>query len=153
MMKSGATVVSPPLRIFLVENHKDTLLWLSRYLELMGHTVVTARTRSEALERLPGAACDVLISDIGLPDGDGWELLRTVRLSRPIYAIAMSGFGMTADHAKSEGAGYRHHILKPFDPSVLDAILEEAAREKINQSNEKEKQTGNKGLAPDSVSG
>jgi CheY-like chemotaxis protein len=132
MTKSGATVSSLPLRIFLVENHKDTLLWLTRYLEVMGHAVLSARTRAEALERLPGAGCDVLISDIGLPDGDGWELLKTVPLSHPIYAIAMSGFGMSADRAKSKAAGYRHHILKPFDPSALDTILEEAARERGN---------------------
>ncbi len=118
-----------PLRIFVVENHKDTLLWLTRYLEMLGHTVLSARTKAEALEALPKAACDVLISDIGLPDGDGWELLRAAPLPRPVYAIAMSGFGMTADRAKSVAAGYRHHILKPFDPGVLDAILEEAARE------------------------
>jgi two-component system CheB/CheR fusion protein len=122
-----------PLRIFLVENHKDTLHWLTLYLEMMGHTVLSARTKTEALEALPKAGCDVLISDIGLPDGDGWELLRSVSLSRPLYAIAMSGFGMTADHAKSLAAGYRHHILKPFDPSALDVILEEAARELENR--------------------
>jgi two-component system CheB/CheR fusion protein len=116
----------------VVENHKDTLLWLTRYLEMMGHTVLSARTMREALEGLPKAGCDVLISDIGLPDGDGWELLRTVRLAHPVYAVAMSGFGMSSDRAKSVAAGYRHHILKPFDPSALDAILEEAARESRN---------------------
>jgi two-component system CheB/CheR fusion protein len=118
-----------PLRIFVVENHKDTLVWLTKYLEMLGHTVCFARTKAEALETLPKAGCDVLISDIGLPDGDGWELLRAVPLPHPIFAIAMSGFGMTADRAKSVAAGYRHHILKPFDPGALDAILEEAARE------------------------
>jgi two-component system CheB/CheR fusion protein len=117
------------LRIFVVENHKDTLLWLTRYLEMMGHNVLSARTMHAALEALPGAGCDVLISDIGLPDGDGWQLLRSASLPRPIYAIAMSGFGMTGDRAKSAAAGYRHHILKPFDPEALDAILDEAARE------------------------
>jgi len=129
------------LRIFVVENHKDTLLWLSRYLEMMGHTVVSARTMRGALEGLPKAGCDVLISDIGLPDGDGWELLRSVSLPRPVYAIAMSGFGMMADRAKSTAAGYRHHILKPFDPSTLDAILEEAARE-IGNKGDNDTRTG-----------
>ncbi len=118
-----------PLHIFVVENHPDTLLWLTRYLEQMGHTVVSARTRAEAIEALPSSGCTVLISDIGLPDGDGWDLLRTATLSKPLYAIAMSGFGMTADRARSNAAGYRHHILKPFDPTVLDAILEDAAKE------------------------
>jgi two-component system CheB/CheR fusion protein len=137
MIQCEGAISPEPLRVFVVENHKDTLLWLTRYLEMLGHTVLSARTKKEALEALPKAGCAVLISDIGLPDGDGWELLRTAALAhpethpaaRPIFAIAMSGFGMTADRAKSVAAGYRHHILKPFDPGILDAILEEAARE------------------------
>ena len=119
----------PPLRIFVVENHADTLKWLSLYLESLGHTVLSAKTMHAALETLPAADCDVLISDIGLPDGDGWELLRTVHLPRSIYAIAMSGFGMNSDHAKSKAAGYRHHLLKPFVAEDLDSALELAAQE------------------------
>ncbi len=118
-----------PLRIFVVENHPDTLKYLQIYLEDTGHTVVSARTMAESLAALPGADCDVLISDIGLPDGNGWDLLRRVRLPRPIYAIAMSGFGMNADQARSRAAGYRHHLLKPFALENLDAMLEEAAQE------------------------
>ena len=120
----------PALRVFVVENHPDTLKYLRMYLEMMGHTVLTAHTMAEALNALPGADCDALISDIGLPDGDGWELLRRVhgQLSRPLYAIAMSGFGMNADHVRSHEAGYRHHLLKPFKPTDLDTMLAEAAQ-------------------------
>ncbi len=118
-----------PLRVFVVENHPDTLKYLAMYLGQIGHTVVAARSMEEALAALPDADCDVLISDIGLPDGDGWELLRRARLPRPIYAIAMSGFGLNADRVQSKAAGYRHHILKPFDPDDLDALLKEAAQE------------------------
>jgi len=96
---------------------------------MLGHQVMPARTMREALEAIPGAQCDVLISDIGLPDGDGWELLRRLEARRPVYAIAMSGFGMTADRTKSLAAGYQAHILKPFEPEVLEAALAEAARE------------------------
>lgn len=129
MAGSDSVPVPRPLRIFVVENHPDTLFWLVRYLQQAGHTVLSARTQTEAMQALPTAACEVLISDIGLPDGDGWELLRAAPLPRPTFAIAMSGFGTNADRAKSKAAGYRHHILKPFDPIALDAILEEAARE------------------------
>ena len=118
-----------PLRVFVVENHADTLKWLVRYLESMGHVVHSAKTMTQALDRLPRETYDVLISDIGLPDGDGWELLRTAQLAQPLYAIAMSGFGMNADHVRSKAAGYRHHLLKPFVPDELDAALEAAARE------------------------
>lgn len=124
-----------PLRIFIVENHADTLKWLSIYLEQMGHAVLSARTMAQAVNDFPAARCDVLISDIGLPDGDGWELVRRLREQSSfehIYAIAMSGFGMNSDRLKSEAAGYRQHLLKPFVPDELDAMLEEAAREKLS---------------------
>lgn len=116
------------LRIFLVENHRDTREFVQMYLEMLGHTVESAGSMDEALATLPTANCDVLLSDIGLPDGDGWELLRQVqdRLSRPVFAIAMSGFGMGADQLKSKDAGYRHHLLKPIVPEQLQTILEEA---------------------------
>lgn len=121
-----------PLRIFVLENHPDTLKYLAMFLESLGHTTVRARTMKEALAALPEADCDVLISDIGLPDGNGWELLERMRkekLAHPPYAIAMSGFGTTADQGKSRAAGYRHHLLKPFDPERLEVMLDEAARE------------------------
>ena len=122
---------SHPLRIFVVENHADSLKYLVLYLEMLGHTVAGAKTMTEALGLLPKAPYDMLISDIGLPDGDGWELLRQVELPKSIYAIAMSGFGMNADRAKSKAAGYRHHLLKPFVPTELDVALAEATRETI----------------------
>ena len=55
--------------------------------------------------------------------------MHRVQLSRPVYAIAMSGFGMGADQLKSQEAGFRHHLLKPINPKELDAALENAARE------------------------
>lgn len=86
----------------------------------------------EALDSLPTAGCEVLISDIGLPDGDGWKLLQTLRdTAQPLpgYAIAMSGYGMNADRSKSKAAGYRQHILKPFKANELEVMLDDAARE------------------------
>ncbi len=118
------------LRVFVVENHPDTLKYLRMYLEMLGHTVQSADTMADALTALPEADCDVLISDIGLPDGDGWELLRRIhgKLPHAPYAIAMSGFGLGSDQLRSQEAGYRHHLLKPFKPAELDGMLAEAAR-------------------------
>ncbi|HUR45347.1 MAG TPA: response regulator [Candidatus Saccharimonadales bacterium] len=115
------------MKILLVENHADTLRWLTLYLEEMGHSVVPARTLAVARTELQNCGCDVLLSDIGLPDGTGWELLEQAPLKKPIFAIAMSGFGMNADNVRSRTAGYRHHLLKPFKTADLDKILEEAA--------------------------
>lgn len=112
----------------MVENHDDTRVLLCILLEQMGHTVKTAASMNEALRELPRSHWDVLISDIGLPDGDGWELMRRLE-RRPPYAIAMSGLGMNGDRARSREAGFRHHLVKPTGPEQLAVILEGAARE------------------------
>ena len=126
---SSTDLSARSLTIFVVENHPDTREMMQMYLESLGHTVHCAGSMEEALAALPQADCDVLISDIGLPDGDGWLLMHKLQLPRPIYAIAMSGFGMGADQLKSKEAGYRHHLLKPIDLKQLDAALVEAAQE------------------------
>lgn len=118
-----------PLRILVVENHADTRELLTSLLEGLGYTVVVAGSMGNALRKAPRSHCDVLISDIGLPDGDGWELLGRLNLPRPMYAIAMSGYGMTSDRTRSKAAGYRHHLVKPMGIEQLEAILGEVAVE------------------------
>ena len=118
---------SRPLRIFVVENHEDTRFLLVLLLEQLGHTVFAAASLDEALAALPPARCDVLISDIGLPDGNGWDLMTRLGDARPPYAIAMSGFGMSSDRQRSLNVGYRHHLLKPVEPNQLERLLDEAA--------------------------
>ena len=125
----GIPGASRPLRIFVVENHEDTRFLLVLLLEQLGHTVFSAPSLGEALAELPPARCDVLISDIGLPDGNGWELMTQLGDERPRYAIAMSGFGMSSDRRRSLGVGYRHHLLKPVEPNQLERLLDEAAAE------------------------
>jgi len=121
--------VARPLRIFVVENHEDTRFLLTLLLEQLGHTVFSAATLHNALANIPDAHCDVLISDIGLPDGDGWALMSRLGAARPRYAIAMSGFGQTSDRQHSLNVGYRHHLLKPVEPNQIESLLDEAARE------------------------
>jgi two-component system CheB/CheR fusion protein len=123
----NAPAATRPLRIFIVENHDDTRFLLGLLLEQLGHTVFSAPTQAEALAAIPAARCDVLISDIGLPDGSGWELMKSLGDARPPYAIAMSGFGMASDRQRSLSAGYRHHLLKPVEPNQLENLLDEAA--------------------------
>lgn len=123
-------MAEPALRVLIVEDHPDTLMVLRLYLEQSGHAVLSARTVKEAVELLVTSRCDVVLSDIALGEGSGWDLLKEVRLPHPVYAIAMSGFGTTADVKRSKAAGYRHHIVKPIDPDLLDNLLAEAVREK-----------------------
>lgn len=117
------------MKILLVENHDDTLAYLLQYLQMRGHEVQSAKTMQDALNALAQFSADVLISDIGLTDGDGWSLMRSIRErgAKP-YAIAMSGYGMRSDAQKSFDAGYRHHLVKPFLPADLDELLAEAEK-------------------------
>jgi DNA-binding response OmpR family regulator len=120
---------SHPLRIFVVEDHPDTLDALCLYLRHVGHTVRCARTKKEALKKISGEDYDVLISDIGLSDGNGWDLIREMGDFRPQFAIAMSGYGTVADCERSAEAGFRHHLIKPVSLEKLAAVLDEAVME------------------------
>jgi two-component system, OmpR family, response regulator len=73
-----------PLRIFVVEDHKDTLEALQLYLEQLRHVVRFAQSKAQALKEIPTSHCQVLISDINLPDGNGWELMQEIDNSRPL---------------------------------------------------------------------
>ena len=117
------------LRIFMVENHDDTRFLLCLLLEQLGHTVQAVATVSEALDAAGSGAFDVLLSDIGLPDGNGWQLLTSLGDRAPPYAIAMSGFDMPSDRQQSRAAGYRHHLSKPVEPDELENLLDQAASE------------------------
>jgi CheY-like chemotaxis protein len=120
---------SSALRIFVIEDHRDSLQALQIYLEYAGHFVRCAGSKAEALKEIPAANCDILISNISLPDGTGWELIREMGTSRPAYAIAMSGHGTKADSERSADAGFRHHLTKPVSPERLSTILAEAFTE------------------------
>ncbi len=126
---AACTEQSRSLRIFVVEGHPDTLLCFSLYLQSLGHTVMSARTMTEALAKWPQAQYDVFISELRLPDGDGWELLEHLHVSRLVYTLAFTSLGMPADRARSQVAGYRHHLLKPICLQRIDAALQEAAHE------------------------
>ena len=88
----------------------------------------------EALATLEHARYDVPFADNGLADGSGWDLMRLVKereVACPRYAVAMTGHGLPEHRARSEAAGFRRHLLKPFAPGELKAILGEAAREAL----------------------
>ena len=121
-MKSNSP--QEPLTFFVVENHQDTLDAIRMFLEAQGHKVEAAVDVTSALKLAPGIQFDVLVSDIGLPDGDGWELLKKLRADMPsVRAIAMSGYGMRADLDRSKAAGFGAHLIKPFGPAELEAAV------------------------------
>jgi DNA-binding response OmpR family regulator len=131
-LKSSLSMHS--LCVFLVENHEDTVKYIQLYLEQLSYKVSIAADMATALREIPKSRCDVLISDIGLPDGDGWQLMEKLGDQRPRFAIAMSGYGTDNDQRRSRAVGYDYHLVKPFAPDALMALLREAGKLKEKQS-------------------
>ncbi|MEY2482467.1 MAG: hypothetical protein QOK24_995 [Verrucomicrobiota bacterium] len=111
------------LRILLVDDHPDTCSALERLLTLRGHSVATAGSVGAALESAGQNSFDLLISDVGLPDGNGMELFRRLRATQPMRGIAISGFGMDADIGKSLEAGFAEHLVKPVKLEKLEEAI------------------------------
>jgi DNA-binding response OmpR family regulator len=122
------------LRVFLVENHEDTARYMQLFLEQQNYHVCVATDMATALREIPNSHCDVLISDIGLPDGDGWLLMEKLGDRRPHFSIAMSGYGTGNDQQKSRAVGYDRHLVKPFTPDALLALLHQASDLNNSQS-------------------
>jgi signal transduction histidine kinase len=113
------------VRLLLVEDHEDTKRSLTRMLQRRGYDVLAASDMRSALEVATNSEFDVLVSDIGLPDGSGLDLLRTLRAKRQIFGIALSGYGMEEDIRRSDEAGFAHHLVKPVDINKLDSIIQQ----------------------------
>jgi CheY-like chemotaxis protein/anti-sigma regulatory factor (Ser/Thr protein kinase) len=115
------------MRILLVEDHEDTNRSLTNLLRRRGYHVQSANSVSSALQCAADKPFDLLISDIGLPDGSGIELMERLNAERPIIGVALTGFGMEDDIRKSRDVGFREHLVKPVDLNRLDAVIQELA--------------------------
>jgi CheY-like chemotaxis protein len=113
-------------RVLLVEDHADTARTLARLLKEGGYDVTTAATVSAALAAAASSAApfDVLVSDIGLPDASGYDLMREVARLYGTPGIALTGYGMDDDVRKGHDAGFVEHIVKPVHVAQLEAALE-----------------------------
>ncbi|MEO7098411.1 MAG: response regulator [Luteolibacter sp.] len=112
-----------PLRILLVEDHADTNEALRMMLEMRGYSVLSALNVKSALELAAVNEIDVLISDLGLPDGNAGEAMALVAKRYAAPGIALSGYGMEEDQKRSREYGFRYHLVKPVDVTRLDSIL------------------------------
>ena len=118
--------VHKPMRVLLVEDHEDTNRSLTQLLRRRGYYVQPAHSVQAALEAAANEQFDVLVSDIGLPDGSGIDLMEKLKSDRPIFGIALTGFGMEDDLRKSQEVGFNHHLVKPVDLNRLDALIQQA---------------------------
>jgi PAS domain S-box-containing protein len=117
-----------PLRVLLVEDHQDTADTLKRLLLRRRYEVKTANSVTAALQAADEFDFDVVVTDIGLPDGNGVDLFQDLRLragNGSLYGIALSGFGMDEDINRSLSAGFTHHITKPIEFAHLHRCLKE----------------------------
>src|SRR5713101_6633084 len=113
------------VRLLLVEDHEDTNRSLTRMLRRRGYEVHPANDVRSALDIATNKQFDVLISDIGLPDGSGIDLLEALRAKGEVFGIALSGYGMEEDIRRSHEVGFSHHLVKPVDLNKLDSIIQE----------------------------
>ena len=111
--------------ILVVEDHEDTRRVLARSLRRRGYGVTAAGSVEAAVAQFAGSKPDLLITDIGLPDGTGWDLLEKLRPHGPVRAIAVSGYGMNADLEKSREIGFAAHLTKPIDFPRLETLIVE----------------------------
>ncbi len=111
-------------RVLLVDDHYDTCLGMKRMLERRGYQITVAHSAEQAVDKVRTQEFDLLISDIGLPDRSGYELMREVRLNTSLPGIALSGFGSEQDIIQAREAGFAEHLTKPINFERLEKTIE-----------------------------
>jgi two-component system CheB/CheR fusion protein len=113
-----------PLRILLVEDHADTARMMSRALKNDGHSVQWAADMADGLRQAATHHFDLLLCDLGLPDGTGWDLMHALRAAgSTLPGIVLSGYGQDQDLQRSLEAGFKAHLTKPVDlPTLRNAL-------------------------------
>ena len=115
-----------PLRLLVVDDNVDAAATLAMLLEACGYEVMVENDSLRALERAKKECPDVALLDIGLPEMDGNELARRLRLepcTRPALLVAITGYGQEQERRTALEAGFDHHMVKPVDLDRLAAIL------------------------------
>ena len=123
-----ATVPRKPtksLRILLVEDHADTRQTLSRLLSHFGHDISVAESSQTALDIVKVKQFDVVLSDIGLPDGSGYDVISQAKQKQAVKGVALTGFGSDEDIRRGQEAGFDFHLVKPVDFHELRSVLDQ----------------------------
>ncbi len=109
--------------LLVVDDHHDTCLGMKMLLERRGYRITLAHTADQAIEKAQAEKFDLLISDIGLPDRSGYELMKELRETNSLRGIALSGFGMENDINQARAAGFSEHLTKPINFERLDEAI------------------------------
>ena len=114
-------------RVLLVEDHEDTSRLMAMLLRGSGYSVKTAGTVADALRTAEAEPFDVVVSDLGLPDGTGNDLMQQLLAKHNLRGVAVSGYGMEEDVRRAKQAGFVEHLTKPVNANqmldVLDRVL------------------------------
>ncbi len=111
--------VTKSLRLLVVEDHIDTARVMGRLLKGLGHEVSVAHNVADGLVAAEGETFDLVLSDLGLPDGSGLDLMRQLRDRHQLRGICLSGYGMEEDLQRSHAAGFMCHLTKPITFEAL----------------------------------
>jgi CheY-like chemotaxis protein len=128
LIASDEIVSAEKLRILVVEDHADTAYGLKMYFNAKGHEVYVALDMKTARQIAAEKPFDILLSDLLLPDGNGWDLLRELKARGPIRAIAVSGYNSPEDIARSHEAGFLMHLAKPVAMAEVNRVFAEAMK-------------------------
>jgi PAS domain S-box-containing protein len=120
-----------PLSVLLVEDHEPTLRVMERLLRQIGHRVTGVRSVASATAAAAQDGFDLIISDLGLPDGSGLDVMRQLRDRYTGRAIALTGYGMDSDVAASREAGFAEHLTKPVDLAALEGAIRRVSQQKL----------------------
>ncbi|PYI53712.1 MAG: hypothetical protein DMC62_05280, partial [Verrucomicrobia bacterium] len=110
-------------RVLVVDDHRDTCTGMKMMLERRGYEITVAHSAEQAVEKTHEQDFDLLISDIGLPDRSGYDLMRELRDSKGLLGIALSGFGTEHDVSEARAAGFSEHLTKPINFERLEEAI------------------------------
>ena len=128
----SAGIQNQDFRILLIDDNEDANDSMAALLELLEYSVKTAIDGPSALKVTAQFEPHLILSDIGLPGMDGYELapaLRQIIGARKTVIVAATGYGHASDRARSQAAGFDHHLVKPLDADVLLAFVAKQAAE------------------------
>jgi signal transduction histidine kinase/CheY-like chemotaxis protein len=111
-------------RVLVVDDHQDTCTGMKMMLERRGYEITVAYSAEQAVQKAHNQDFDLLISDIGLPGRNGYELMRELRESKGMPGIALTGFGSEHDISKARAAGFAKHLTKPINFEQLQEAIQ-----------------------------
>jgi DNA-binding response OmpR family regulator len=123
--KKGPGTKACRARLLLVEDHEPTRTVVARLLKARNFEVRSAACVADAWKAVRHGKFDILVSDIGLPDGDGYLLMRELQEKHGMRGIALTGYDLEDDRKLSREAGFALHIAKPIRASMLDDAFAE----------------------------